>query len=164
MIDLLRAYKKYDPAAKSLFGVLFLYPGVKALFFHRLAHVFYKLKLYFMARLISELGRLLTLIEIHPGAEIGKRLVIDHGAGVVIGETSIIGDDCVLFQGVTLGGLSREPVKRHPTLGHKVMIGAGAKILGNIHLGHGTRVGANAVVTGDVPENATVVGVPGKIL
>lgn len=164
MIDLLKAYKKYDPAAKSLFEILFLYPGIKALFFHRLAHIFYKLKLYFIARLVSELGRLITFIEIHPGARIGKRLVMDHGAGIVIGETSVIGNDCVLFQGVTLGGLSHKPVKRHPTLGHGVMIGAGAKILGDICLGDGVRVGANAVVTRNVPENATVVGIPGKTL
>ncbi len=163
MIDLLKAYKKYDPAARSLFEIAFLYPGVKALFCHRLAHTFYKLKLYFVARLVSELSRLATLIEIHPGARIGKRLVMDHGAGIVIGETSVIGNDCILFQGVTLGGMNHEPVKRHPTLGHGVMVGAGAKVLGNVHLGHGVRVGAGAVVTRNVPEGGTVVGIPGKI-
>ena len=163
MINLLKAYKKYDPAAKSLFEIAFLYPGIKALLFHRLAHSFYKLKLYFLARLVSETARLVTLIEIHPGARIGKGLVIDHGIGIVIGETSTIGDDCILFQGVTLGGLNHEPVKRHPTLGNNVMVGAGAKILGNIHLGDKVRVGANAVVTKSIPKGATVVGVPGKI-
>lgn len=164
MIDLLKAYKKYDPAVKSLFEIALLYPGIKSLLFHRLAHGFYRLKLYFLARLISETARLLTLIEIHPGARIGKRLVIDHGAGIVIGETSIIGDDCVLFQGVTLGGVSHEPVKRHPTLGDRVMVGAGAKVLGNIHLEEGVRVGANAVVMRSVPKGATIVGIPGKII
>ena len=164
MVDLLKAYKKYDPAAKSLFEIVLLYPGIKSLLFHRLAHGFYRLRLYFLARFISELARLLTLIEIHPGARIGKRLVIDHGAGIVIGETSIIGDDCVLFQGVTLGGVSSESVKRHPSLGNGVMVGAGAKVLGNIQLGDGVRVGANAVVTRSVPKGVTVVGIPGKIL
>ena len=164
MIDLLKAYKKYDPASKSLFEIAFLYPGIKALFFHHLAHTFYKLQLYFLARLVSEMGRMITLIEIHPGAKIGKKLVMDHGAGIVIGETSVIGDDCILFHGVTLGGLNHDPIKRHPTLGHGVMVGAGAKVLGNIHLGHGVRVGANAVVTRDIPKGATVVGIPGRIL
>ncbi len=164
MTDLLNAYKKHDPAAKSLFEIAFLYPGIKALLFHRMAHNFYKLKLHFLARLVSEIARLVTLIEIHPGARIGKRLVIDHGIGIVIGETSIIGDDCILFQGVTLGGLNHEPVKRHPTLGNKVMVGAGAKILGDIRLADGVRVGANAVVTKSIPKGTTVVGIPGKTL
>lgn len=164
MIDFLRAYKNYDPAARSIFEVALLYPGPKALFFHRLAHFFYKIKLFFVARLISEISRVLTLIEIHPGAKIGKRLVIDHGAGIVVGETAEIGDDCVLYHGVTLGGVSNQPIKRHPTLKNNVMIGAGAKILGPIVLESGVKVGANSVVMIGAPEGATVAGIPGKII
>ena len=164
MIDFLRAYKSYDPAAKSYFEIALLYPGPKAIFFHRIAHFFYSLKLHFFARLVSEFSRWLTLIEIHPGAKIGRRLVIDHGSGVVIGETAEIGDDCVIFHGVTLGGMNFDPVKRHATLGNKVLVGTGAKVLGPITLNNGSKVGANAVVTKDVPEGATVVGIPGKIV
>jgi serine O-acetyltransferase len=164
MIDFLKAYKNYDPAAKSYLEILLLYPGVRAMFFHRISHFFYKIRLFFMARLISELARLLTLIEIHPGAQIGKRLVIDHGAGLVIGETTIIGDDCILYHGVTLGGVSTQDVKRHPTLGNHVLVGAGAKILGPITLMDHVKVGANSVVTKDVPANMTAVGIPAKIL
>ncbi len=164
MIDFLKAYKNYDPAARSIFEVALLYPGPKALFFHRLAHGFYNIKLFFLARLISEVSRLLTLIEIHPGAKIGKRLVIDHGAGIVVGETAEIGDDCVLYHGVTLGGVSNQAIKRHPTLGNNVMIGAGAKILGPILLEDDVKVGANSVVMINVPAGSTVAGIPGKIL
>ena len=160
MMDFLRAYKRYDPAAKSLWEIALLYPGPRAIFLHRLAHFFYGLKLFFIARLFSESARLLSGIEIHPGARIGRRLVIDHGMGVVIGETTEIGDDCILFQGVTLGGVKFEPIKRHPTLGHRVVVGAGAKVLGPIHLGNDSRVGANSVVTRAVPEGVTVVGMP----
>jgi serine O-acetyltransferase len=160
MLDFIKAYKNYDPAAKSLIEVALLYPGPKAVFFHRLAHPFYQIKLYFIARLISEISRFITGIEIHPGAKLGKRLVIDHGTGLVIGETAIVGDDCILFHGVTLGGLKFDPVKRHPTIGNGVLIGAGAKILGPIHIGDHSRVGANAVVTKDVPAGVTVVGNP----
>ncbi len=156
MRDLIKAYRNYDPAAKSNFEILFLYPGPKALCLHRIAHFFYKLKLYFCARLICELSRFLTGIEIHPGAQIGKRLVIDHGMGVVIGETAEIGDDCIIFHGVTLGGLKFDPVKRHPTVGHRVLIGTGAKVLGPVRIGDGARIGANAVVTKDVEANTTV--------
>ncbi|MES3037454.1 MAG: serine O-acetyltransferase [Bdellovibrionota bacterium] len=160
MLDFLKAYKSYDPAAKSYLEIALLYPGPKAILLHRVAHYLYEVNLYFLARLFSEIARLLTGIEIHPGAKIGKRLVIDHGMGVVIGETSEIGDDCIIFHGVTLGGMKFSPVKRHPTVGNRVLIGAGAKVLGPIHLGDGSRVGANAVVTKDVPPSVTVVGNP----
>lgn len=163
MIELIKAYKKYDAAAKSYAEIL-LYPGFAAICNHRVAHFFYNIKFYFLARMISEMSRWRTLIEIHPGAKIGKRLVIDHGAGVVIGETAEIGDDCILFHGVTLGGVSANPIKRHPTLGNNVMVGAGAKVLGPVRLNDGAKVGANSVVTKDVPANATVVGIPAKEL
>ena len=162
MIDTLKAYRDYDPAAKSLIEVALLYPGPKALAFHYLAHRLYLLRLYFLARLVAEISRLLTLIEIHPGAKIGRRLVIDHGVGVVFGETAEIGDDCVIYHGVTLGGVSTNQSKRHPTLGHRCMVGAGAKILGPVTLGDDVKVGANAVVTKDVASNKVVVGIPAK--
>ena len=160
MIDFLMAYKKYDPAAKSLLEIALLYPGPKAVFWHRLAHFFYQLNLNFLARLMSEIGRILTGIEIHPGAIIGKRLVIDHGMGVVIGETAEIGDDCIIFHGVTLGGMKFDPVKRHPTLKDRVLVGAGAKLLGPITIGNDAKIGANSVVTKDVLDGQTVVGMP----
>lgn len=163
MFDFLKAYKTYDPAAKSMIEIALLYPGPKAILLHRLAHFFYQMELFFVARLVSEIARASTGIEIHPGAKIGKRLVIDHGVGLVIGETAEIGDDCILFHGVTLGGVKFDPVKRHPTLGNKVVIGAGAKVLGPIKLGNGSRVGANSVVTKDVPEGATALGIPAEI-
>lgn len=156
MWDLIKAYRNYDPAAKSDWEILFLYPGPKAIFFHKIAHGLYKNNLHFLARLICELSRFITGIEIHPGAVIGKRLVIDHGMGVVIGETAVVGDDCIIFHGVTLGGLKFDRVKRHPTVGNKVLIGTGAKILGPVKIGDGSRVGANAVVTKDVEPNTTV--------
>ena len=162
MIDFLQAYLRYDPAAKSLFEVALLYPGPKAMLCYRIANGFYRSNLFFLARLFSEIGRLITGIEIHPGATIGKRLVIDHGMGVVIGETSIIGDDCVIFHGVTLGGLRFDPVKRHPTLGDRVLVGTGAKVLGPILLEDDVHVGANSVVTKDVARGQTVVGIPAK--
>ncbi len=158
MTELLRTYKNYDPAAKSIFEVALLYPGPKAIFFHRIAHALYSQRLFFFARLVSEISRLLTGIEIHPGAKLGRRLVIDHGIGVVIGETAIVGDDCIIFHGSTLGGLKFDPVKRHPTVGNKVLIGTGAKVLGPITVGDGAMIGANAVVTKDVPAGATMVG------
>lgn len=164
MIDFLRAYMNYDPAAKSMLEVALLYPGPKAILFHRIAHSLYEAKLHFAARAVSEFARWWTGIEIHPGAKIGQRLVIDHGMGVVIGETSEIGNDCIIFHGVTLGGSKFDPVKRHPTIGNRVLIGAGAKILGPITLGDGSRVGANSVVAKDVPAGATVVGNPMRIL
>lgn len=164
MIDFLKAYKNYDPAAKSLWEVALLYPGPKAILSYRIANMLYRLHFFFLARLVSELGRWLTGIEIHPGARIGKRLVIDHGMGLVIGETAEIGNDCIIFHGVTLGGTKFDPIKRHPTLGNRVLIGAGAKVLGPIKLGDGCRVGANAVVTKEVPPGAIVIGPASEII
>lgn len=159
----IRAAQKRDPAAKSFLEVLLLYQGLHALVAHRVAHFFYKIHLFFVARYISQLIRWATGIEIHPGAVIGKRFFIDHGMGVVIGETAIIGDDVLLYQGVTLGGTGLEKGKRHPTIGNNVVVGAGAKILGNISVGDNSYIGSNAVVIKDVPPNSTVVGVPGRI-
>lgn len=159
----IRAAQKRDPASKNFFEVLFLYQGIHALMFYRMAHIFYKLHMYFTARFISQFGRFCTGIEIHPGAKIGKRFFIDHGMGVVIGETTIIADDVLLYQGVTLGGTGLEKGKRHPTVGNNVVIGGGAKVLGNITIGDNSYIGANAVVIKDVPPNSTVVGVPGRI-
>lgn len=153
-----------DPAARNLFEVLTTYPGVHAVLFHRLSHWFWKLGLKWLARFVSAFSRWFTGIEIHPGAQIGHRFFIDHGMGVVIGETAIIGDDCTLYHGVTLGGTSWDKGKRHPTLGRGVVVGAGAKILGPIQIGNGARIGSNAVVLKDVPEDATVVGVPGRVV
>ena len=161
--DVIRATMERDPAATSRWAVLLSYPGLHALFYHRIAHGFYGCKLVFIARLISQLARWLTGIEIHPGATIGKGLFIDHGMGVVIGETSVIGSNVTLFQGVTLGGTGKEKGKRHPTLGNNVVVGAGAKVLGNIHIGDNVSIGANSVVIREVPPNSTVVGVPGRI-
>ncbi len=162
MLDFLSAYRRYDPAAKSTLEIALLYPGPRVMLFHRCAHWFYNRRLTFIARLISELGRFLSGIEIHPGAKLGKRLVIDHGTGLVIGETAEVGDDCILFHGVTLGGTKFDPVKRHPTIGNRVLIGTGAAILGPITLGDDSRVGANAVVTRSVDAGVTVVGNPAK--
>lgn len=153
-----------DPAAKSVLEVLLTYPGLHAVWMHRIAHWFYKRKFYFIARLISQINRFLTGVEIHPGAVIGKGLFIDHGMGVVIGETTIIGDNVTLYQGVTLGGTGKEKGKRHPTIGNNVVVGTGAKILGNITIGNNVKVGAGSVVLRDVPDNCTVVGVPGKVV
>ena len=164
MIDLILAYKKYDPAAKSIWEIAILYPGPKAVVLHHLAHFFYSKELFFIARLISEISRFLTGIEIHPGAKVGERLVIDHGMGVVIGETAVIGDDCILFHGVTLGGVKFDPVKRHPTIGNRVLIGTGAKILGPVTIGNDVRIGANSMVMTDIPSGVTVTGNPAKIL
>lgn len=152
-----------DPAARSFLEVLLLYQGLHVLINHRIAHFFYKIHLFFIARLISQIGRHMTGIEIHPGAQIGRGLFIDHGMGVVIGETTIIGDNVLLYQGVTLGGTGLEKGKRHPTIGNNVVIGTGAKVLGNITVGDNSYIGANAVVIKDVPPNSTVVGVPGRI-
>lgn len=163
MIDFLKAYKSYDPAAKSLLEIFFLYPGPRAIFIHRIAHFFYRIKFYFLARLIADISRTTTGIEIHPGAQIGKRLVIDHGVGCVIGETAVIGNDCIIFHGVTLGGVKFDPIKRHPTVGHNVMIGTGAKVLGPIHIGDGSKIGANAVVMKDLAANSVIVA-PASIL
>ena len=159
----IRAAQKRDPAAKSFLEIILLYPGVHALVYYRLAHVLYKMRLFFLARLLSQVSRFFTGIEIHPGAKIGKRFFIDHGLGVVIGETSIVGNDVLLYQGSTLGGTGIVKGKRHPTVGNNVVIGAGAKVLGNITIGDNSYIGANAVVIKDVGPNSTVVGVPGRI-
>ncbi|MGA2775683.1 MAG: serine O-acetyltransferase EpsC [Candidatus Omnitrophota bacterium] len=161
--DEIKEARKKDPAAKSFLEVLILYQGLHALVSFRVAHFFYKRRLFFLARFISQYARFLTGIEIHPGAQIGRCLFIDHGIGVVIGETAIIGDNVLLYQGVTLGGTGLEQGKRHPTVGNNVVIGAGAKVLGNITIGDNSYIGANAVVIHDVPPNSTVVGVPGRI-
>lgn len=153
-----------DPAARSTFEVLTTYPGLHALLIYRFAHQLWGKKLYWFARVLSAFGRWWTGIEIHPGAHIGRRFFIDHGMGVVIGETAEIGDDCTLYHGVTLGGTSWKQGKRHPTLGNNVVIGAGAKILGPLHLGDGCRVGSNAVVLKDIPANATAVGIPAHVV
>jgi len=159
----IRAAQKRDPAAKSFLEIILLYPGLHALVYHRIAHALYKIRLFFLARLLSQGCRFFTGIEIHPGAKIGKRFFIDHGLGVVIGETAIVGDDVLLYQGATLGGTGIVKGKRHPTIGNNVVIGAGAKVLGNIVIGDNSYIGANAVVVKDVPPNSTVVGVPGRI-
>jgi len=159
----IRAAKFRDPAAKGLLEIILLYQGLHAIINHRIAHFFYQIHFYFLARGMSQFSRFFTGIEIHPGAKIGKRFFIDHGMGVVIGETSVIGDDVLLYQGVTLGGTGIEKGKRHPTIGNNVVIGAGAKVLGNITVADNSYIGANAVVIKDVPPNSTVVGVPGRI-
>ena len=151
-----------DPAAKNIWYVIFLYQGFHILIFYRIGHFLYKHKLYFLARLISQIARFLTGIEIHPGAKIGRRLFIDHG--IVIGETASIGNDCTIYHGVTLGGTGKDKFKRHPDLGNNVMVGCGAKILGPIKVGNNVKIGANAVVTKSIEDNVTVVGIPGKIV
>ncbi|WP_248277480.1 serine O-acetyltransferase [Brasilonema sp. UFV-L1] len=153
-----------DPAARNWLEVLFCYPGFHALCLHRLAHWLYRRGVAFIPRLISHLGRFLTGIEIHPGAEIGKGVFIDHGMGVVIGETAIVSDYTLIYQGVTLGGTGKESGKRHPTIGKNVVVGAGAKILGNIQIGDRVRIGAGSIVLRNVPPDSTVVGVPGRII
>ena len=162
--ETLRAYQARDPAARSRLEIFLLYPGVHALIYHRIAHFLYRHRLFFLARLVSQWSRCWTGIEIHPGAQIGRRLVIDHGMGIVIGETAEIGDDCLLYHGVTLGGTGKDHGKRHPTLGNNVTVGTGAKVLGNIHIGNNVKIGGNSVVVKDVPDNCTVVGVPGRII
>lgn len=162
--ELLTAYKERDPAARSKLSIFLLYPGVRAVIDYRIAHWFYKHGRFFIARHISQRCRRITGIEIHPGAQIGRRLVIDHGMGVVIGETTIIGDDCLLYQGVTLGGSGKEKGKRHPTLGNNVLVGAGAKVLGSFKVGDNSRIAANAVVLNEIPDHATAVGAPAKVV
>ncbi len=154
-----------DPAARSVAGVILLYPGFRALVYYRISHFFFRIKWRGIARWVSECGKRKTGVEIHPGAKIGKGLFIDHGAGIVIGETSVIGDNCTIYHGVTLGGRGHvKNAKRHPTIGDNVLIGTGAKLLGNITVGDNANIGANAVILHDVPAGATVVGVPGKIV
>ncbi|WP_197090930.1 serine O-acetyltransferase EpsC [Bacillus sp. FJAT-27231] len=153
-----------DPAARSYLEVILTYSGLHAIWGHRLAHGFYKRKFFFLARLISQISRFFTGIEIHPGAQIGRRLFIDHGMGVVIGETCEIGDNVTLYQGVTLGGTGKEKGKRHPTVKDNALIASGAKVLGSITIGENSKIGAGSVVLRDVPPNSTVVGIPGKIV
>ena len=162
--DLIKAYKARDPAARSSLEIALLYPGVKAVRSYRKAHWCYKHNWKFLARWISQRSRKKTGIEIHPGAKIGKRLVIDHGMGVVIGETAEIGDDCLIYHGVTLGGTGKDSGKRHPTIGNNVMISCGAKVLGPFKVGDNSRIAANAVVLSEVPPNCTAVGAPARIL
>lgn len=159
----IQAARAKDPAAKSFLEIVLLYQGLHALVSHRIAYFLYKMRLFFLARFISQVSRHFTGIEIHPGAKIGKGLFIDHGMGIVIGETAQIADNVLLYQGVTLGGTGLEKGKRHPTVGNNVVIGAGAKVLGNITIGDNSYIGANAVVVRDVPPNSTIVGVPGRV-
>jgi serine O-acetyltransferase len=153
-----------DPAARNVVEILLCYPGFHAILFHRLAHWLHVRKVPLLPRLISQVSRFLTGIEIHPGAKIGRRFFIDHGMGVVIGETTEIGDDVLLYQGVTLGGTGNEKGKRHPTLGNRVVVGTGAKVLGNIRIGDDVKIGAGSVVVKPVPDHSTVVGIPGRIV
>jgi len=162
--DTLNAYKARDPAARSSLEIFLLYPGVRAIRRHRCANWFYRRNLKFIARWISNGTRRRTGIEIHPGAKIGKRLVIDHGMGIVIGETTEIGDDVLIYQGVTLGGTGKDKGKRHPTIGSNVMIGSGAKVLGPFKVGDGARIAANAVVLEEIPPGSTAVGVPARVV
>ena len=164
IVEDIRAYKKNDPAAKSAVQIVLLYNGLHATFWHRIAHWLHIHNFRFIARWISQATKFFTGIEIHPGATIGRRLVIDHGTGIVIGETAEIGDDCLLYQGVTLGGTGKDKGKRHPTLGNNVMVGSGAKVLGPFKVGDNARIAANSVVLREVPPNATVVGVPGRVV
>jgi len=159
----IRAIFERDPAADGFLEVLLTYSGIHVLVFHKIAHALHRMRIPFLPRWISQIGRFFTGIEIHPGATIGNGLFIDHGMGVVIGQTAIIGDNVTLYQGVTLGGTGKEKGKRHPTIGNNVVIGAGAKVLGNIKIGDNSYIGSNAVVIKDVPDNSTVVGVPGRI-
>ena len=163
IIEQIRLIKEKDPAIKNIFEV-FMYPCFKALIYYKIAHYLYNKKHYILARYISEKAKRKTGIEIHPGATIGKRLFIDHGMGVVIGETAIIKDNVTIYHGVTLGGVLDIKGKRHPTIGNNVLIGCGAKILGNINIGNNVKIGANAVVLKDVIDNVTIVGIPGKII
>ena len=164
IIEDVNAVRDRDPAARSFIEVLLLYPGVKAIRMHRRAHFYYKHGLLFLARYVSQKAARKTGIEIHPGAAIGRRLVIDHGTGIVIGETTEIGDDVLIYQGVTLGGTGKDTGKRHPTIGNNVMISAGAKVLGPFKIGDNSRVAAGAVVLEEVPPNSTVVGIPARVV
>ena len=158
----IKAVQERDPAARNWLEVLLLYQGVHALIWHRFAHWFYKHRLFFIARLISQIARFFTLIEIHPGAELGHGILIDHGSGVVIGETAVVGDNCTIYQGVTLGGVGTKKGKRHPTLGNNVMVGAGAKILGAFEVGDNCSIAANAVLLKPIEDNVTAAGVPAR--
>lgn len=162
--ETLRAYQARDPAARSRLEIFLLYPGVHAILYHRLAHWLFTHSLRFLARLVSQWSRLWTGIEIHPGATIGRRFVIDHGMGIVIGETAEVGDDVLLYQGVTLGGTGKDQGKRHPTIGNNVLVGSGAKVLGPFKVGDNSRIAANAVVLSEVPADSTAVGVPARVV
>ncbi len=162
--ETLRAYQARDPAARSRLEIFLLYPGVHAIVFHRVSHFLWRHHLRFLARLNSQIARHCTGIEIHPGAEIGRRLVMDHGMGIVIGETAVVGDDCLIYHGVTLGGTGKDTGKRHPTIGNNVMIACGAKVLGPFKVGDNARIAANAVVLQEVPDDATAVGIPAQIV
>tara|TARA_B100000459_G_C8519743_1_gene175619 strand:+ start:6 stop:749 length:744 start_codon:yes stop_codon:yes gene_type:complete len=159
-----RIIKERDPAAKGFLEIIFCYPGFQALIIHRISHKLWKYKLPLIPRIMSHITRVLTGVEIHPGAKIGREVFIDHGMGVVIGETSEIGNRCLLYQGVTLGGTGKESGKRHPTLDENVVVGAGAKVLGAIYVGNNTRIGAGSVVVKDIEANSTVVGIPGRVV
>ena len=156
--------KEKDPAVKNILEVILLYQGFHILIYHKISHFLYRHKLLFLARLISQIGRFFTGIEIHPGAKIGKRLFIDHGMGVVIGETAEIGDDCTIYHGSTLGGTGKDTKKRHPTIGNNVMVGCGAKILGPIKIGNNVKIGAGSIVLKSVEDNVTVVGIPAHVV
>ena len=162
--EFLYIYKKKDPASRSYLEILTCYPGLHATFFHKISNFFWKLNLKLIARMISHISRFLTGIEIHPAVKIGKNIFIDHGMGVVIGETTIIGDNVSIYQGVTLGGTKWEKKKRHPTINDNVIIGAGAKVLGPISVGKNSKIGANSVVTRNVPSNSTVIGIPARVI
>ncbi len=164
LIKDVKAALERDPAARNAFEVILCYPGVHAILWHRAAHVLYKMKLKFIARMISQIVRFFTGIEIHPGAKIGEGLFIDHGMGIVIGETCEIGNNVTLYQDVTLGGTGKEIGKRHPTIGNDVLIGAGAKVLGPFRVGNGAKIGAGTIVLAEVPDNCTVVGNPGRVV
>ena len=164
LIEFLDIYKKKDPAARTYFEILLCYPGVHSIILHRISNKIWKLNIKILARFISHFSRFITGIEIHPGVKIGKKLFIDHGMGIVIGETTVIGNNVTLYQGVTLGGITDIQKKRHPTISDNVTIGAGAKILGPIIIGKNAKIGANSVVTKNIPPNTTVVGIPARIL
>lgn len=162
--ELLQTYLDNDPAATSKWSVLINYPGIHAIFYHRIAHALYNRRRFFWARWFSQVGRFFTGIEIHPGAKIGKNLFIDHGMGIVIGETAEVGDNCTIYHQVTLGGTGKHKGKRHPTVGNNVLLSTGAKVLGPITIGNDVRIGANAVVLHSVPDHATAVGIPARVL
>ena len=159
-----KAVQERDPAARSALEVLLLYQGVHALIWHRFAHWFYKHHMFFIARLISQIARFFTLIEIHPGAVLGHGILIDHGCGIVIGETTVVGDNCTIYQGVTLGGVGTKKGKRHPTIGNNVLIGTGAKVLGPFKVGDNSRIAANSVVLSEIPPDSTAVGIPARVV
>ncbi|MBE6949459.1 MAG: serine O-acetyltransferase [Ruminococcaceae bacterium] len=164
LTETLNAYQARDPAARSRLEIFLLYSGVHAIINHRIAHWFYNHRMKFIARFVSQWSRFWTGVEIHPAAKIGRRLVIDHGMGIVIGETAEIGDDCLLYQGVTLGGTGKDTGKRHPTLGNNVMVGSGAKVLGPFTVGDNSRIASNAVVLKEIPPDSTAVGVPARVV